>query len=429
VEIKGFEPGTVLGGVYRLVRELGHGSMGVIFLAEDLTLERNVGIKVVWPHLLNETLRHRFLTEVRAMARVNHKNVLAIYTIGEHEGAPYFVSEFVDGVSLEVWLKEVTQEGRSPDVDLALRIFDETCEGVAAIHAAKTVHRDLKPSNILLDKQFRVRVADLGVANVLMQMKPAGIEPSDGRDTADLDVVGTPAYMAPEVAFHRDSDPDLLPRADVYSLGCVAYELFTGQKLFEAEGAAALMFRHATEKPEAPSERRPGLGTLFDKAILHALAKDPRERTRSVEGFRFEMATAKSQGSEPVRILVAEDDADFREALGIRLRKEFPSADVECVADGAAALAAFEKQAPSVLIVDLRMPIMDGLELTKRLRANEGTSQMPILVVTASGGPDEWKELSAVGADGFLVKPVNMTDVVTLVRRALAERMSGKETP
>lgn len=427
MEIKGFEPGTVLGGVYRLVREVGHGSMGVVFQAEDLTLERNVGIKVVWPHLLDENLRHRFQTEARAMARVNHKNVLAIYTIGQHEGAPYFVSEFVDGVSLETWLKDVTKDGQRPDPDLALRIFDETCQGVAAIHAAKTVHRDLKPSNILLDKKFHVRVADLGVANILMQMKPAGVESTEGRDTAELDVVGTPSYMAPEVAFRRDINADLLPRADVYSLGCIAYELFTGQKLFEAEGAAALMFRHATEKPDPPSVRRPGLGALFDKAILRALEKDPRERTRSVEGLRFEMATAKSEGSEPVRILVAEDDPDFREALGIRLRKEFPFAEVECVGDGAAALEAFEKKAPSVLIVDLQMPNMDGLELTKRLRANEGTRTMPILVVTASGGPNEWKELSALGADGFLVKPVNMTDVVTLVRRALEERTSGKK--
>jgi serine/threonine-protein kinase len=427
VEIQGFKPGTVIAGVYRIVREVGHGSMGVVFLAEDLTLERNVGIKVVWPHLLDEMLRQRFQTEARAMARVNHKNVLAIYTIGEHEGAPYFVSEFVDGVSVEAWIKDATKDGGRPDVDLALRIFDEVCQGVAAIHAAKTVHRDLKPSNILLDKQFHVRVADLGVANILMQMKPAGVDPTEGRDTAELDVVGTPSYMAPEVAFRRDINADLLPRADVYSLGCIAYELFTGTKLFEAEGAAALMFRHATERPEAPSERRPGLGTMFDKAILRALAKDPRERTRSVEGLRFEMATAKSEGSEPVRILVAEDDPDFREALGIRLRKEFPFAEVECVSDGAAALEAFEKKAPSVLIVDLQMPNMDGLELTKRLRANEGTRTMPILVVTASGGPNEWKELSALGADGFLVKPVNMTDVVTLVRRALEERTSGKK--
>jgi serine/threonine-protein kinase len=151
VEIQGFKPGTVIAGVYRIVRELGHGSMGVVFLAEDLTLERNVGIKVVWPHLLDEMLRQRFQTEARAMARVNHKNVLAIYTIGEHEGAPYFVSEFVDGVSVEAGIKDATKDGGRPDVDLALRIFDEVCQGVAAIHAAKTVHRDLKPRNILLD--------------------------------------------------------------------------------------------------------------------------------------------------------------------------------------------------------------------------------------------------------------------------------------
>ncbi len=406
---------SVIDGTYRVVRPLGRGAMGEVVLAWDERLERLVAIKLIRPRLLDSpALRERFVAEARAMARVNHPNVLQVHAFGEHQSAPYFVMEYVEGETAEEWL--TSRPGVLPDRQIALRVLDEACRGAAAIHAAHTVHRDLKPGNILLDKDLRARVADLGLANVLHHAVPR----NDGG--SDAEIVGTPAYMAPEVTLQSDVPAGMAHRADVYALGCIAFELLTGRLPFEAVGDLALMVKHTTHMPPAPSSLCPGLPSSFDAPILGALRKDPRERTPSAEVFRRGLAAAAEGTREPVRILVAEDDEDFRDALGIALTNEFPCAVIECVGDGAAALDAFDRMPHSVAIIDLQMPHLDGLELTGLLRARAASKAMPIIVLTASGGPQEWKRLSAMGADGFLVKPVNLKDVATLVRRTLRER-------
>jgi serine/threonine protein kinase len=410
VESVGPKPGTTIGDAYRVERLLGTGAMGVVVLARDIVLERDVAIKIVRRDLLDsDELRGRFLAEARAMARVNHPHVLQIHAFGEFDGAPYFVMELVKGQTVEEWV--ATGGGSPPDIDLALRILGETCDGAEAIHLARTVHRDLKPSNLLLDASFHVRVADLGLANILR----GKIDPRN-------EIVGTPAYLAPEVALQHEVAPALMPRADVYSLGCIAYELLTGRPPFDGPSMVALMLKHTIEEPPRPSLLRPDLAPEFDTAILRALAKDPAERTPSADAFKRDLMAARDRTSEPVRILVAEDDADFAGALEVMLAREFPYAMIECVSDGRSALDAFDRRRHSVAILDLRMPIIDGMELTGLLRARDDASLTPIIVLTASGGPPEWKRLAAMGADGFLVKPVDLRDVVTLVRRAIADR-------
>ncbi len=404
--------GAMIGEVYRVVGPLGSGSMGVVFLAHDESLDRRVAIKFIHPTLSGVTFRERFMAEARAMARVNHPNILQIYAFGEHDGAPYFVMEWVQGRTVEQWL---TESPSPPDLELALRILDETCQGVSAIHAAHSVHRDIKPSNILLDDEtFRPRVADLGLADLCRDDRPSKPE-----------IVGTPTYMAPEIAFSRETDPALRPRADVYSLACVAYQLFTGRPPFDGTGNMGMLLQHAMNPVTPPSSLRADLPAELDGVILRALAKDPKDRTPTVEAFRRDLLAARLGGREPVRILVAEDDADFREAMNLTLSFEFPEAEIECVEDGQAALEAFERKRPSVTILDLRMPRLDGMELTALLRARDTSATMPIIILTASGGSEEWKRLAALGADRFLVKPVVMDDVISLVRRSLGERSSS----
>jgi serine/threonine-protein kinase len=411
--------GARIGETYRVERVLGEGAMGIVLLATDEHLQRRVALKLIRPELLGSPdTRARFLSEARAMARVSHRNVLQIHAFGEHGDAPYFVMEYVEGRTVEDWLSELRADAASgapdapvaPPLEQALAILEETCRGVAAIHAAETIHRDLKPSNLLLDASMHVRVADLGLAAVLH------------RAGARSEIVGTPEYIAPEVALQHELPAELAQRADVYSIGCIAYELLTGAPPFAAPTTLALMLKHASEAVVPPSRKRPEIGAALDGVVLRALAKDPAERTPSVDALRRELVAARNGTSEPVRILVAEDDADFREALAIALRREFPDAELDLVGDGNAALRTFDERQHSVAIVDLQMPHLDGIALTALLRARESAAATAILVVTASGGPTEWKRLSAMGADGFLVKPVNLKDVVTLVRRALGER-------
>jgi eukaryotic-like serine/threonine-protein kinase len=406
------EPGTLIGGTYRVVGPLGTGSMGTVLLAHDETLDRHVAVKFTHAHQLSVTFRERFVTEARAMARVSHPNVVQIHAFGEHEGAPYFVMEHVGGPTLERWLAQCDGPAR---VDQGLRILDEVCHGVSAIHAADTVHHDIKPSNILLDDHLRPRIADLGLAIFYRQDRPA-----------EYEIVGTPAYMAPEIAFSKNIESGQRSRADVYSLGCLAYELFTGRLPFVGSGSVGVLLQHAMTPVVPPSNMRPDLPRDLDEAVLRAMTKDPARRTPTAEAFRRDLVAACRKEREPVRILVADDDDDFLQAVRLFLTLQFPSSEVECVNDGVGALQAIDRKVPSVAIVDLRMPGLDGLELTRLLRARNSSATMPIIILTACGGPDEWRRLAALGADRFLVKPVVMDDLVVLVRRVLGERSSSQ---
>jgi serine/threonine protein kinase len=406
--------GELIGDTYRIVREAGRGGMGVVFLAVDEHLQRNVAIKLFHCKLRDPSLRERFLAEARAMAVTRHPQVASIFAFGEHESVPYFVMEYVDGGTVQDWLDA---SNGAPDIELALNILDDACRGLSAIHAAGAVHRDIKPSNLLLDRDRRARVADFGL--VARSYDEQRIH----------EVAGTLAYMAPEISFVEKGEVAVASeRSDVYSLGCVAYELLTGQPPFDAQTDLALALEHATGVVVPPSLLRPELSSAFDRVIQRALAKRPEDRTPSVEAFRRELMEARQQGDEPAYILVAEDDPDFRELLGIALSDAFPGVRVECVDNGRAVVETFDQDPASVVVLDLNMPDLDGMGVTALLRSRQAGADVPIIVLTASGGPAEWQMLSSLGADRFLVKPVNLDDVAATIRSALKQRRSSRNS-
>jgi serine/threonine-protein kinase len=231
--------------------------------------------------------------------------------------------------------------------------------------------------------------------------------------------VGTPGYIAPEVLASSDASP----LSDLYSLACVTYELLVGKPPFEGENEQGPLSEPAGA-PVAPSVARPGVPAAFDAVLLQALARDPAQRTRNVELFRRGLNEALQGAFEPTRILIVDDDPDQREALSVALALDFPAAEFEAVADGAAALAAFERKPASVILYDLQMPDVDGTSLTTRLRAREDARTVPIIVLTGWGGPAEWRELATIGADRFVVKPAPIADLSAAIRRALRERHS-----
>jgi eukaryotic-like serine/threonine-protein kinase len=405
-------PGDWIADAYRLESELGGGSMGVVFCALDSALQRKVAIKLIRASSRPEDFRARFLLEARAMALISHVNVLTIYALGEHEGNPFIVMELVNGDTLENWLEG---EGQEPDLDAALRILNQICLGVSAIHAAGRVHRDLKPSNVLLDHQLRARVSDFGLV----------VRPIDGVLTRE--VVGTPGYIAPEILLGKIGGATA--QSDLYSLACVAYELLTGHPPFSADESADLALLHATAAVPKPSSVRPALPKAFDDVLLSALAKAPDQRTSDVELFRRGLIEARNNSLEPTRILVAENDVDFLEILELVLRREFPGADIECVSDGGSAIEAFDREPASVVVLDLHMPTFDGMAVTAMLRARASADMVPIIIVTASGGPKEWQRLTELGADRFLVKPVNLNDLLSTIRGAARERSRHPSLP
>jgi serine/threonine protein kinase len=406
----GLERGTMIADTYRIVRPLGAGGMGVVALAHDDRLDRDVAIKFVRPELFRDhNLRELFTVEARAMARVSHPNVLTVHTFGDHGGTPYFVMEYVEGPTVEEWLE---RGNGAPDVDEALRILGQACLGVEAIHAASTVHRDLKPSNLLIDANLRVAVSDLGVARSL--------EGAGGFEATCI--VGSAAYMAPEAALGDESKPELATRRDIYALGCIAYELLTGRPPFIAPTDMGLMAKHLLEVPPHASSLRTDLLPGYDDVLLRALDKDPHKRWRSVGAFRRALERVRAGEEIPDRILIADDDEDWRQLLHDALAPRFPDAVIDLVSDGEQAIAAFEKNPYSVVLVDLQMPEVDGMKMTAHLRSLDASDQTPIIVMTAAGGPGEWKRLSQIGADAFLVKPVAFEDVAMQITRTMKSR-------
>ena len=395
-------------GDYHIIDLLGEGAMGLVFLGRDELLERDVAIKVVQPGRLTTSGLERFDSEAKAMARVQHENVVAIYALGDHQGTPFIAMEYIPGQNVESLIAH-----QRLSLDRALSVIDQMCRGVQAIHDSGTVHGDLKPSNLLVGPAFRVAVADLGFAQHVV----------DG--SGENLVIGTPEYIAPEIVLGNATTKELRKRADIYSLGVVAYELLAGSRPFHGVSAARLMLMQVNENPEPPSTRRKGLSRAFDGPIMAALAKDPAERIESAQALRESLARAREVAAESPkgqRFVALDDDPDFLALLATCLEESFPDAELVLCETGAEARAAIQEPF-TLALLDLNLPDDDAGELTKLMR-----DKAPVLVITGSGSAADWKRLQALCAKGFLVKPLDPYALSAAVRR-LTSRSSMMPSP
>lgn len=402
-------PGTVVGS-YEVRSSLGRGSMGVVMKARDRHLDRMVAIKFIHPSLANRAgVLQRFEAEARVMAKIRHEHVTAVHAFGEHEGAPYFVMEYVEGHDLEELLRR--RRGAPMVLDEALAILDAICRGVQAVHSAGAVHGDLKPANVLLGDANRVVVSDFGAARTIRD-----------RNAASEAVHGTPAYLAPEYGLNHTGTVDHPQRADLYSLGVMAFELLTGRLPFATDDVLEMLHLHSSEPPPRASEVNPGLPSVFDAVLRKALAKEPEARHASVQRFRQELNAARlhmSADGVTRRFVVADDEPVFRLLGQTILQAGFPGSNIVCAADGLTAFDAIVSAETAVALIDLDMPGLDGLALVGKLRADPRGQRVPIIVITGAGGDDDWRALTERGASAFLVKPVDPDAVLSLVRRLL----------
>jgi serine/threonine-protein kinase len=261
------------------------------------------------------------------------------------------------------------------------------------------VHGDLKPNNVLVSPEGRVAVADLGLSRVW----------EDGPSGAPVSVAGTPGYMAPENLGSRPRIPALMSRADIYSVGVMAFELLTGTLPFQDEHAGNVMRQQLYRAPDPPSTRRAGLSHLYDRPILRALAKSPRDRYPSIDAFWSALWSAHQEARQHPsveRVLLVDDDDDFRDLAELCLRQAFGTAEIVHCRDGETGLSALERDRFELAVVDLNLPRMNGMELTAAIRGLHNGRELPILVVTGHGGAADWRVLSKLGASGFFVKPV-----------------------
>ena len=247
---------------YRIVGLLGRGGMGEVYRADDLKLGRPVALKLLPENVERDPGRlERFLNEVRLAVQVTHPNVCRVFDIGEVDGRHYLSMEYVDGEDLASLLRRI---GRLPQ-DKAIEIARQLCAGITAAHEEGILHRDLKPANVMLDGRGRAKITDFGLAGATL-----GIEGIEAR-------AGTPGYMAPE----QLAGEKLTPRTDIYALGLVLYELFTGKAAFEAATATELERKKSDTAPSSPSSHVDNLDPAVERTILRCLEPDPKRRPDS----------------------------------------------------------------------------------------------------------------------------------------------------
>ncbi len=290
-----FPPGTMLAGRYRVIGILGRGGMGEVYRADDLKLGRPVALKFLPEAVSQDPQRlSRFLNEVRVALQVSHPNVCRVHDIGEVDGQHYISMEYVDGEDLASLLRRI---GRFPG-DRAIRAARELCAGLAAAHDQGILHRDIKPSNVMIDGRGRVKITDFGLAGLAGELH--------GREIR----AGTPSYMAPE----QLAGKEVTQRSDIYALGLVLYEIFTGEPALK--GRTPADFAHGRETtPASPSSIVEGLDPAVERVILRCLEREPGNRPRSPLAVAAALpggdplAAALAAGETPSPELVAEAGA------------------------------------------------------------------------------------------------------------------------
>jgi serine/threonine protein kinase len=257
-----FLPGTLLTDRYRILGRLGKGGMGEVYRANDMRLGQMVALKFL-PEATAQSpaILARFYNEVRTARQVTHPNVCRVYDIGDVDGQPFISMQYIDGEDLGSLLRRI---GRLPE-DKAIEITRRLCAGLAAAHSQGVLHRDLKPANIMIDARGQVSITDFGLAGLAEEIRGAEIHS------------GTPAYMSPEQLAGRE----VTLKSDLYALGLVLYEMFTGRRAFEAETLAELIRLREESQPAEISSVVREIDPAIERVILRCLDPDPKNRPAS----------------------------------------------------------------------------------------------------------------------------------------------------
>lgn len=320
-------------GPYEVVNHAGEGGMGVVYQARDTRLNRMVAIKVLPPSReAHEVQRQRFLREAQAASALNHPNIVTIYDIGEADGADYIAMEFVEGKTLNSFLR---REGMS--FGELLRYGVQIADALSKAHAAGIVHRDLKPGNIMVGNGDQVKILDFGLAkwNDTSPSPEGDVTQSLDPITAEGTVVGTAAYMSPEQAQGKSVDA----RSDLFSLGSILYEMATGKRAFQGENQMSTISAVISLEPKPVSELRPEIPAELNRVIARCLRKDLGRRMQTAADLRIaldeireETATgkqvaAKQQSSRGKWMYWAAGAAVVAVAAGLAFYKRGPAVE------------------------------------------------------------------------------------------------------
>ncbi len=420
--------GTVpmIDGRYLVEREIARGGMGVVYLAQDIGLGRSVALKLVNPDVAQrrDVVEH-FQREAAALASVRHENVVQIYAFGTEDagaagdGAMFFAMEYVNGRDLDEIITEHDRHGVIIPTYRALTILQQVAGGLCAVHNAGIIHRDVKPGNIIIETDSgRPVLVDFGLAM-----------PHDPKLTHAA--AGSPSYMAPEQAY----GDAVGPAADVYAFGVSAFEILTGRLPFLYDTVEDQLRAHAYEDAPLLSSLRPNL-RAFDRVMARMLAKDPRARydgfATLVSALDSAISKWRSGATEPapsypegggpgrgeiLRIMVIDDDDDFRKVAARAAQLAFyrRQVSVSVAKSGADALARAERAVPDLVLVDLKVEGLDGVETISRLRAMPRGMDTRVLVVTDRQDDAERWRFSILGVNDFFAKQAGLVELVNTI--------------
>jgi eukaryotic-like serine/threonine-protein kinase len=397
--------GEVVGDVYEVRALLGAGGMAEVYEAHDRILNRRVALKVVRPGIDSEYL----LGEGRALAAIRHPGIVAVYTMGMHRGVAFLVLERVSGLSVDRLLNERRARGERFGVGEALELLVAVADALAVVHQAGLAHRDVKPGNVMLAPAGRVVLMDFGL-----------VLPHADRE-GHRSVAGSLQYMAPE-ALCGEVAEGAANLVDVYALGVLAFELLTGVAPFDGTEAADLYRAKTRGRTPSAREHRTDVPVALDALVAQLLAPEPTDRPAGAEAALWQLRALRArvrQGADtrPFSVLVVDDDADMRAALSLYVRAAAPDADIESTGDGRQAIRAVRRRVPDLLLLDLDLPDINGLEVCMLLRGMQLGDACTIVSVSSRASRADVELLRQLGVKSLMKGPELMTELVELVQR------------
>ena len=290
---------SILAGRYEIGELLGYGGMSEVHRGRDAVLGRDVAVKIMRPELArDDTFYQRFRREAQNSASLNHPSIVAIYDQGEEHttdgSLPYIVMELVDGDTL----RDIIRMDGPMEVDRALGVMADVCGALDFSHKKGIIHRDVKPANIMISRDGAVKVMDFGIARA--------VSDSSSTLTTTSSVLGTAQYLSPEQARGETVDA----RSDLYSAGCVLYEMVAGVPPFTGESPVAVAYQHVRESPKPPSTVNPELSSYVDAVVMQAMAKNPENRYASAGEMRTDLLAVLTGGRPAAPLVLTDDDLD-----------------------------------------------------------------------------------------------------------------------
>ncbi len=414
--------GEVLADCYEIRGLLGAGGMGQVFEAYDRQLDRRVAIKVATGGPAVPLLRQ----EARALAAFRHPSLVTVHTLGSHRGLDFLVMERIYGVSLGRHLASRYDTGAAPDIDETIHVLTCIAEGLAVVHRAGLAHRDVKPDNIMLTPDHRIVLMDFGL--VLPEYHVA----------TQTRIAGSPPYMAPE-ALTNTIQSGAGRLLDIYALGVVGYEMLTNQLPVEAHSVLELHNLHETVPVRSVKTLRNGVPHQLAALVDELLAKSPNDRPQSAEAVAWRLRAMHERPetdqradtilppSDSLDVLIAEDNKDVARVLSFYVKSILgDKARIEVASDGEAAVERIRKQVPDLLLLDLHMPRMNGIEVCMTMRGERLAEHTTIISVSAGAQDDDKQLLYQLGIHHFVEKGTQLKErLAEAIRDAMGIEVEG----